>query len=380
MNPHQELVRALKTRYEDFPAALAAVSQKTGMLLYRNRVCRTLLPGMRSGARARRYLGEEPSVDKLLLISLFSESFFVSCDTVHVGDEALFLLLFQRENTLLATETAKALHVYNEHLFSLTHQVTSDSSESDKRARGAYVSALSKNLAALSECNRYLYGILSEMRRIKPGRVFACSAAELLSCVYKQLSALRPTYGVCLETDCPPGVTILVNFRDFVFALLNILSFSFVFANAKTVGISVTPHEGYALFEFRVPDPFSVLRLYRGFLRETLAASESIALERAGKLFYPLAAAMQTLGTYGHEARLVQEDKLLRILVRVATTLELPELVVRAGSDDLTVYEICRLALPPESYIAELCSIAAELSALPLVSNALPMPKKAKLF
>ena len=367
----QRLRALLAQHYDEHPVAMLATDER-GRVLWKNLLARSILPGIKQRSiLSRRLTGDLPRAGESSCVEISSEHYFVFSEP----QTPVPLFFLQPLHGGFRSEFASFLIEYERTLTALSSRALKLLKEREGTAREVYLKELGEHLSTMEDTQK-LFDVLKTVRVLHEGRVVPVSAGEFLSFFSKTLFAVRPSASSRLCITAESGVVALLNFRDFLCALLHLYSFFESFVLSKRLELSLRRcGDGECVFEFSGEDRHNVLSLYRIFCRRRESDAQIL---RQSALFFPLFCAMERLLAHRHRVSVFHRDGKLYLTVTVRTTLEFPTLVVRRDEQAEVAKwtELAAEALLPERITELLCAnLAAADEPLPLNLSCVQKPR-----
>ncbi|MBP3686677.1 MAG: hypothetical protein J6J21_06570 [Clostridia bacterium] len=338
----QKLRELLIQHYDDHPVAMLATDE-CGRVLWRNHLARRTLPSLKQRTvLTRRLTGSLPRAGESACVEIAEEHYLVFSEP----STEIPLYFLQLLVGGFREEFASFLGEYERALASLSTRTLALARSSKAAARTAYLNELGEHLAAMEESQK-LFDALKTVRPLHAGRVVPVSAGELVHFFSESLCRVRPEARETLRVTAENGVVALLNFRDFLCALLNVYSFFESFVLSNKVNLSLRRDgDGECIFEFSGEDRHNVLSLYRLFCRRRESDAQVLC---QSAIFFPLFCAMERLMVYRHRVSIFHREGMLCLQIAVRTTLEFPTLVVRRDEEEVLEEWACvaaRMLLP----------------------------------
>lgn len=367
-------LRTLLAQHFDGHPVLMLATDEDGHVVWKNQLAKQALPHIRRRMVLSRALkGTLPRAGEGGCAKIGEEHYFVFSEP----QMPVPLYFLQPLKNGFRREFASFLNEYERALSALSLRTLNLLKSSDGAARAAYLKELGEHLTRTQDAQK-LYDVLKTVRVLCEGRTVPVSAGELVHFFFESLCRVRPEARETLRVTAENGVVALLNFRDFLSALLNAYSFFESFVLSSNVNLTLCRGaDGECVFEFSGEDRHNVLSLYRLFCRRRESDAQVL---RQSAIFFPLFCAMERLLAYRHRVCVFHRDGMLCLQITVRTTLEFPTLVVRRDEEEVLEEwaAVIAQALLPAGITEKLRADAATCDEpLPLL---LPGVQKARLF
>ncbi len=337
-----ELLQTLTQNFDASPVPVFASS--LGRVVWKNRLADRVFPSLRRRMRLDRLSENFPASGGGACVTLFSEDYFLVCETVG----GLSVYTAQRLTGAFREEFSVALLAYAKELNHLMREGVAATQAAPSAQQNRYLNALARHVRDAGRVQDLLES-LSQVRPLHCEKVFAVSVGEMVEFFRDTLETELADCGLSLSATAESGLVALVNFRDFVFSLLHLVHFFSSFVLSDTLSLSVRrASEGECVLSLSGEDPYDLLQMYRVLRRGTANVDA-----HKSALFFPLFCAMNTFSFYRHRCCLSRVENRLVFEISLRTTTELPSLVVREGEEDAAASKALRAELSEAFWPAE---------------------------
>ena len=298
-----------------------------GRIRYYNRYCRALFGNLRLGMRFDRLCDRAlPFAGNGGILTLCGKKCAVFCpaQTEPADENSLYACVILPER-FPQSASGQLYDVKRSDLFKKSRAVP----KPDPNALRRHLLRLIRDRERLTAEAEVLFSSLSRVRNVRPQEAFAFSASDFLSFFSAAIERFRNLSGRSIEVYCQTGVTLFGNYRDLHTALLCVLCFLTTVLRSDKLCIRLSAEGQTATIAVYANDPCGEAALYAP------AAAHRAPTEIDRAMLFPLYCAESLCRPYRGTLRFSPgkaSKKPVKLLsMSIPTTLELPNLTVRAG-------------------------------------------------